>query len=68
MAALSDSTIVNLANAVKCDAVKYISESQEYAEFMYGMFDKFLTEKVGPMDPDLKGEIMCLLMDKIYLI
>lgn len=68
MTALSDTTIDNLANAIKTDTVKYISETQEYADFMFSMFDKFLTEKVGPMDPDLKGEIMCLLMDKIYLV
>lgn len=68
MTTLSDSTIDNLANAIKTDTVKYISETQEYADFMISMFDKFLAEKVGPMDPELKSEIMFLLMDKIYLV
>ena len=68
MTKLSESTISKLADALAPEAVKYIQETPEYAEFMMDMFSEFLVEKMGEMDEILKDEIRFLLMDRIYLV
>lgn len=64
--ALSDDTTYKLASALKDDAVKYIQESPQYADFMYEMFDEFLKVKMGQMDDELESNIKFHLMDLIY--
>lgn len=68
MTKLSESTISKLADALAPEAVKYIQETPEYAEFMMDMFSEFLVEKMGKMDEILKDEIRFLLMDRIYFV
>lgn len=67
MTKLSESTISKLADALAPEAVKYIQETPEYAEFMADMFSEFLVEQMGEMDGELKDELQFLLMDRIYL-
>lgn len=65
--ALSQDTTYKLAEALRGDAVKYIQESERYAEFMYDMFGEFLKAKMGQMDDELEANIGFHLMDLIYL-
>lgn len=68
MTKLSESTISKLADALAPEAVKYIQETEEYAEFMMNMFSEFITHQMGEMDEELKWEIQFLLMDRIYFV
>jgi hypothetical protein len=65
--ALSQDTTYKLAEALRDDAIKYIQESEGYAEFMYEMFGEFLKVKMGQMDDELEVNIRVHLMDLIYL-
>ncbi len=68
MTKLSESTISKLADALAPEAVKYIQETEEYAEFMMNMFANFITHQMGEMDEELKGELQFFLMDRIYFV
>lgn len=68
MTKLSESTVSKLADALAPEAVKYIQETPEYAEFMVHMFSEFITQQMGEMDEFLMNDIQFLLMDRIYLV
>jgi hypothetical protein len=68
MTKLSESTVRKLADVLTPEAVKYIQESEKYAEFMMNMFSEFISQQMGEMDGILKDEIRFLLMDRIYFV
>lgn len=60
-------TTVRIADAIAPEVVQYVEAHTEYAEFMYKLFEEFMGQKLGQIDPTIVGELSCLLMDRIYL-
>lgn len=64
---LKNETLMRIADALAPEVAQYVQSQTEYAEFMYKLFEEFLTQKLGQTDPVIVGELSCLLMDRIYM-
>lgn len=64
---LKNETMVRIADAISPEVVQYVEAHMEYPEFMYKLFEEFMDQKLGRIDPTIVGELSCLLMDRIYL-
>ena len=66
--ALSSKTIQNLSEVLTPEVLDYIQCDERWAEFMLQeMIPDALSEKMGPIDEELKVELSFCIMDRIYL-
>ena len=65
--ALSDQTILNLADALLPEVVGYIFEDQRWCDFLHEIIPDAVQDKLGDIDEDLKFELSMCIMDKIIL-
>lgn len=65
---LPESTIEKLAEVLSPDAVKYITETEEYVTFMTEMLTEFVRERMGNLIENVECEIVSTMVsDKIDL-
>lgn len=65
--ALSNSTVIKLAEALKPEIVDYIYADERWVEFLMEVIPDGLDEKIGPLDDLLRIELAQCIMDKITL-
>lgn len=64
---LQDETLNMMVKCLTPEVIRYVESHQEYAEMMFKLYDKFLVEKIGDLNEELKGELTCLFMDSMAL-
>lgn len=65
--ALSQKTYENLANAIKLEVVDYLTEDDDYVDFLMEQIPRAIKYKFGQMDEDVLYELTMQLMTKITL-
>ena len=64
---LSNSSITQIADALKPAVVNYIYEDEAFTEYMQGAVIEGIKDTMGDMDEDLLFEIGMLIFDRIEL-
>lgn len=64
---LKPEVVLEMAKCLTPEVIRYVESHQEYAEMMFKLYDKFLVEKIGDLNEELKGELTCLFMDSMVL-
>ena len=64
---LSNSTIHNLAKALKPEVIEFIYEDDYYVEMMSDMIHRAVQEKLGQVDPIIEAQLAFTIFDLIIL-
>ena len=65
--ALSNQTIINLADSLVPEVIDYIYQDERWCEFMQQVVPDALKEKLGEIDEDLQFDLAMCIMDRICL-
>ena len=64
---LSNSTIHNLAKALKPEVIEFIYEDDRYVEMMIEIIHRAVQEKLGPIDSVIQAQLSFNIFDSIIL-
>lgn len=62
---LKDETMRTMVRCLTPEAIRYIQGHEKYAELIFTLFDEFLSEKLGEVNEQVKGEMSCFFIDGI---
>lgn len=66
--ALSNKTLHNLAAALTSEVVDEIFKSEEWVDFMIQTIPGIITDKLGPIDDEILGELSFIIFGRINII
>lgn len=64
---LNDETLRTMVRCLAPEAIRYIEGHEKYAEVIFSLFDEFLSEKIGEVNEQIKGDMSCFFMDGISI-
>jgi hypothetical protein len=65
--ALSQSTIIKLADALSADVVSYISEDERFFDLMVELIPDAIHAKLGDVDDQVVAELSMCISERIHL-
>jgi hypothetical protein len=65
--ALSQSTIIKLADALSADVVSYISEDERFFDLMVELIPDAIHAKLGDVDDQVAAELSMCISERIHL-
>lgn len=60
-------TVIGIADAMIPEVIRYVESHKRYAELMFSLMDEFMTQNLGSLNENVKGELSCFMMDRILL-
>jgi hypothetical protein len=65
--ALSNQTVLKLADALVPEVIDYIYEDERWCEFLHEVIPDAIQTKLGAVDEDLRFELALCIMDRIVM-
>jgi hypothetical protein len=65
--ALSNQTVLKLADALVPEVIDYIFEDERWVELMHEIIPDAIQSKLGAVDEDLRFELALCIMDRIVM-
>jgi hypothetical protein len=65
--ALSNQTVLKLADALVPEVIDYIYEDDRWVEFLHEIIPDAVTTKIGGLDEELLLELSMVIMDRIVM-
>jgi hypothetical protein len=65
--ALSNQTVLKLADALTPEVIDYIYEDDRWVEFLHEVVPDAIQSKLGAVDEDLRFELALCIMDRIVM-
>jgi hypothetical protein len=66
--ALSQSTIIKLADALSADVVSYVNEDERFFDLMVELIPDAIRAKLGDVDDQVAAELSMCISERIRLI